>query len=1702
MKFLRRKFVVRTASIFFTIVFLNSIFFPTVSQALTSGPHQPEYTSYEDANATDMVNLLTGDFTFNMPILSVPIGDEGAFTVPLSYHAGIGPEQEASWVGLGWNINVGAITRSINGYPDDADGQAQTVNVQDPGRRGWNSSFLGNNLGWDSQVGHYGSINMGFWNINYENKKATGVGISGFTINSKGASFSGDAFAAYAMHVISVVLAVLTYGGSEVIGVGAYVAMQIGTDLALDAIMPNATPGVGTQGYWRYKKDTDKRLFHTNYWIWLNQTRTELMYGILNLHSTLLVDDGGTANALTFKTSVNGSNKTLKRFAETWNAGIGASSDINIDLSMADNYYDNHSPTMLAYDNFQVNGPGISGSIKPYRLEAGSVSVPRKMIDTHKRYNIIPFLDYGNIPNSSPTNKVPFVYEAELGNRYFHHMGSATAVSQPNFYYGLSSSFTSPNFQVNFNDIIFSDNDRVRQDVVEKKIPQGRYVDWLTNDQIGSSNGKFENTAYMDYFKYSDGSRDAFRNEYDIDRRYISNNVTSGLIQFNFNESLNFKVGDLVNIEVVRSTGNSQYYNQKSVTGITANSLGVNQSIALNPGDYVIVTHFADWKGANVIGGFVITGTDGLNYHYSLPPVDYDFKTQYEDKNNSAIKSTIVRSSPVANTWLLTAITGPDFVDRGGILNNGDGYIDENDWGYWIKFNYGKHLNDFKWRIPYDGYKRDSEDKYNNYAEGFKEKYYLNSIETRSHVALFIKDSRKDAKDATSSGPKKESLRLAEISLLTRDAYKELVDPAKAYQLKDCSGTIGFTYHTGALDNNTEQGDNIIGNRLTYIQANAVKRIVFNTDYSLCSGVPNSDPGYGKLTLKSISVLGRNNQKVFPDYKFSYANNPAYSADKWDGWGMYKSNGTSTGTNHQASNIGSDGWAWSLTSIKAPLGNVVDVEYERDDYSTISNSVNIPAPGGTIPTDQGSADGILSNSGTGFYQGQRIKVSKVESWVCNLCTGGRFCEEEETEYNSYEHTTYGTVQGNDIVLDGPFNPSSVKYCSQGTLSEWNWEPLKIYTIGNNRKGGNLRVKAITMKDEIGGIENKMRYIYTQSGEPWTTSSGVVSQEPDYIKTTDYTFSKFLGYPMTPVLYGKVTMLIGKLTNDSDYHSKQVYEFETPSVSQYSINTDAIIKNKSLINNVFDFPIYRKNYETQLKYQITRRSKKIGKLKSIKTYNKVDAVAKSTQSFYYTENLLNNGVNNYQGVFTEGTLLSERVEKDAITAYFKNQRTTVVDYPYTLQKIVTTSDGYTSETENKSWDLLTGAVLETHSKSPLGVRMKSITEPAYTKYPELGSKAINPAYKNMLTQSGADYSYRINALGEELGLAGGSATTWSKAWNNYRSMEYGGNYIDSPDLDLNGNSTIENFEEANRVWRISGTYIWKGDYSRLKPDGTQTFAAADKFNFTIPESNPNWQKVGSHERYTHFSNLLETKDINGFSSSSKVGYNNSLTIASASNAKYMEMAFSGAEDRLLPTSPYFGGEVAVGPVGATVISTPVHTGKKSLSVTSGNKGFIFKSNGILKNKTYRASVWATHATNSRIYYKINGGADVIPTPTVSASVAIKNADQTTTNWYKLDINIPVGDLTNPSIEVGVKSNSGTIIFDDFRFHPLDAGMNSFVYNPTTRLLEYVLDGNNVFTRYEYNDRGLLVKTYRETLKYQGEKLISENKSDFRRFHVDQ
>jgi hypothetical protein len=114
MRLTRRK---KAIACFFLGIFTLQLLLPVSAHALTNGPSQPEMQKFVPAGSGNMVDLFSGDFKYNIPVMDV----EG-YPVNLAYGSESGIEDEASWVGAGWTLNPGAINRSMRGLPDDFNG--------------------------------------------------------------------------------------------------------------------------------------------------------------------------------------------------------------------------------------------------------------------------------------------------------------------------------------------------------------------------------------------------------------------------------------------------------------------------------------------------------------------------------------------------------------------------------------------------------------------------------------------------------------------------------------------------------------------------------------------------------------------------------------------------------------------------------------------------------------------------------------------------------------------------------------------------------------------------------------------------------------------------------------------------------------------------------------------------------------------------------------------------------------------------------------------------------------------------------------------------------------------------------------------------------------------------------------------------------------------------------------------------------------------------------------------------------------------------------------------------------------------------------------------------------------------------------------------------------------------------------------------
>jgi len=1561
----------KAIALFLLLVTIESIMYPGLAMASAINGYwsvAPEYTSYEQPGATDMVNLLTGDFTYSIPLLDVP-GPDGNFSVPLTYNAGIGNEQESSWVGLGWTLNVGAITRQINQYPDDAVGDTQQVTVQNTGIRGWSASLPGGSqIGWNNVQGNHGTISLaGVLNFDYNNS-----GITSF--NQFGLSAHNGTIDVNQEQLTNGLLTIATLGNPDFWGAKGKAARANFLNgyafISALSIAGGLTTSNGStttsdtgKGYWTYNKFQEKNgIGFTNYWIWLDQTRTEEMYGTLYLADmpSVALTTSNQYPAMATQINSSGTYSLMNAFTHDPVNQEGVASDMSYYIPPSATAATATSAALIATDLYKVSAPGISGNIAPYRLDVGSLSFPREMSADHYRLNPLPYYNY----------KVPFKYESE-SYRYLYHTGT----SSPVFNYGLSAQIGTAGYNVIFdlNDNIFG-SQRIGSDLPQPpnspEFPQSNHVEWISfadrtnaTTKYGSGSLTYKN-GFMDYFSATSvPTRD----------QYVTSNLQ---------------------------------------------------------------------KIYNSIGGYVITGPDGLNYHFALPSFEYNYNVAIQYPSQSTT-SSIYRPGMFANTWLLTGITGHDFVDR-----NNNGSIDDGDWGYWVKFNYYQY-NDVNWRIPQSGSLVDPTNTSSSVMSGTRQSFYLNSVETRSHVAIFIKDE-----DYLNIGSE-SSLRLEEIALLRKSDYYNLVTnyiPTLTNTLNRC---FLYQFYTGGNIQQPAPSGNFIIN-------NAIKRIRFTHTYGLKSyGVQVNT---GKRTLSRVSIIGSNGVQIMPDYVFSYGFNPNYNVNSWDGWGMYNSLGTSSNTSHGTSPNQIDGSAWSLSSITTPLGAVINVYYERDRYSSISGTAingqfNTTA---TVLPFSGVNSAYISNSNGNLVVGDTVRLSGTVSFTCPLCS----C------------TTQGSITGNYMVTSFQGTSFSVTPNIGSVTSCSTSSPLYISYSGTFTKvnpifGGGIRVGWITVSDN--GQTYKTRYLYQNDDG---SCSGVVSQEPPYSSSLSFDFNTIPNYPFTPVLYSEVQVLKGAFTTSGDYNSKTVYQFETPNLNQVSVNSSAtgyqqILGTSTSVNVV--------------RNEISDFTSKIGALKSIAVYdpaNPSTVIAATTLS--YTNQIVNGSSasgyqNNYQGLFSSGSLMFDYFNLSGV----KIARTTSIKYPYALQSVTTTKDGFQSIDTNLSWDIISGQVVEKNSISPSGISTKTVVTPAYLEYSGLGPKAFNIANTNMVAAPAASYVYKLDSYGQITGLISGTAQTWSNGWTNYRYLNAAGTaYLDD------GNEASPN----PPIWRPANAYLYKGSYSDLQPTDGTFKATVSQYNFSSGATNSGWQEVNSVSRYDHYSMPVETLNpLNGISTSAKRDFGNINILSSASNAKYLEFAYSGAEDGAVGQT-FFGGEVALGTatllIGPSLVpGTDTHTGQAAVQLSSvaGNKSFVYMPQTLTSNRTYRVSAW-TNSQNGAIYYNLNNAGVQTVAPL---------ATQKSGNWYQINAEINVGAFT--SLEVGVTATSGIVNFDDFRFQPRDAAVTANVYDAFGNIT-FTLDNQNMFTQYDYNSQNQLIRTWVETFK-NGKVKVSEKNVNYRRTYTN-
>ncbi len=945
MKTIRNSKISRLIACYLSLQLVITTVQPSGLFALTGGPSQPEFSSFIPIGTSDMVNLSSGDFNYNIPIMDV-----GGYPLNLAYASGVTMDQEASWVGLGWNLNVGQINRQLRGLPDDFNGDQVRYenNLRTNFTAGVNTGIEFPIYGFDTADALGASANLGI-GMEYNN-------YSGITFNfNYGASFD--------------------------------ISDQVSAGINISSSSDGSATVEPTVGITSKKNTTDgitHRAFSSNIGVPFNSLQG--LKGI-NMSTSLnkvykateeikgkevevsRLSSGAASGTLSFNDNLSYTPTNRLRFANvslTLKFALGAEffgaeapqgsitgfgsvqalrnsdkvRDINaygyshtenastlnsvLDFNRENDRAVSTNTTMLplvnqTYDLYSINGQGIGGMFRPYRSQVGHV-----FDET---------ISYGGVGGSA---------SLELGPGLAIHFGGNAKVNPS---YTRSGRWQGPTNSALGNFRYNDTKDFHYEPVYYKSIGEltadgdSDYTNSLISNpnpvkfQIGGGEYNRRLLSFFDVKNYeADNSitytpEDASvikRNERQIRTQSIQmikygqvKNGEDGQIRINtlpnvLNDDSGFLVPDdhQIGVKVLKPDGSTYVFGETAY-----NTRKIEAS-------------FATRNNGDCLTGLV------------------QYNSEENTRNNRSGRDHYlnkVHTPAYAHTYLLSSVLSSDYED----LTN-DGPTDD-DLGAYTNFIYSQPKQ-YNWRVPFSrsvnnlatynqGLITDTRDNKASYTYGEKELKYIERIETKTHIAIFELSDREDGIGALGENGGQGATRMQKLDriyLYSKPEYEKLTASTPFFSV---------SYNDRAKA--------------------AIKIAHFEYNYALCGGIPNNseqavfvngvniNENRGKLTLDKVYFTYRDsNMGKYTPYVFNYDGlNPNYNIKAYDVWGNYKPiEGSCNPANGEAATpefpfvqqkertLQDDyASAWTMTSIDLPSGGRLELEYESDDYGYVQD---------------------------------------------------------------------------------------------------------------------------------------------------------------------------------------------------------------------------------------------------------------------------------------------------------------------------------------------------------------------------------------------------------------------------------------------------------------------------------------------------------------------------------------------------------------------------------------------------------------------------------------------------------------------------------------------------------------------------------------------------------------------------------------------
>lgn len=915
----------RVIALFMAVLFAATNLVPVQAFALTSGPAQPEMSSFQPAGLSKTVDLFTGDFKYDIPLVEID-----GYPINLSYQSGVGMDDEASWVGLGWNVNVGSVNRQLRGLPDDFSGdEVKNDYYTKPKVTIGGSVFVKPEIKGKLGGSLSGTLSLGVFNDNYTGIGATIGANAGLTI---GLINGSDGTSGLGMNA----------------GLGISSSTQTGVDvtpslsLSLNNKMTdNNTTSLGMSASLGYNTRSGLKdlTLGASFSVSGNVSKKEGDM-LRNLRGSTSLDLGGSSMSFNTDPFYPKPQIAYKTTSGSFTPSIGGSAFLGFIGGGGTGYVNVR----------EVKDKTTKRPAYGFLYSERGKTKPDAMMDfTREKDNpIIPELPNLAMPVHTPDM---FSFSSQSGAGQFRLYRGGTGVFFDDKGEDVSKS-TSVGFDLGFGAIFHGGVSFYQQNSKSVTQKWSKENPYLNKGDFQENSGVSLNDDPV-FFRQ-------------VGEKTIDDPAVLSLIQGETPVAVN--IAGKTAQEKFRNFGalyspirkTSKQPRRAAIGFLTAEEAskkgaGLNRFILrydflpsnfTNPStpspaaaDSILRTSVGSHRAKHHISEFKVTDEVGKTSWYGIP--SYNLK-QFEytfavgkNPSNLDVNKNLVGFTPsgtdvdtknkgvdwyytkqeqpaYATSYLLTGITSPDYVD---CTNNG---ITDDDRGTAIRFNYSKLPYNIKWRTPVSnanlasynkGLLADPEDEKGSIVYGEKEVWYVQSIETKTQVVYFILEDRDDA--------------------------------------------LGVVDWRGGIDNSNRQKR--LKKIVQYSKGDLttpIKSIIFTYSYRLCPGVTNhATAGGGKLTLDKLHFLYRNSPKGAKHYyEFDYKNDAGYQYIASDRWGTYKPAAAHSGTPFAAlrndefpytiqEKTKADNYSqqWLLNKIKLPTGGEINVEYESDDYAYVQN---------------------------------------------------------------------------------------------------------------------------------------------------------------------------------------------------------------------------------------------------------------------------------------------------------------------------------------------------------------------------------------------------------------------------------------------------------------------------------------------------------------------------------------------------------------------------------------------------------------------------------------------------------------------------------------------------------------------------------------------------------------------------------------------